>query len=89
MKKFGKLIVRGIEILWEDILAQFKMVCYIVTIIFFLFGIVAAFTGAPGLGIFLIILNVVLFLLIRKLDKASQKKEEEEFDEMVRRNRGE
>jgi hypothetical protein len=38
---------------------------------------------------FLIGLNALLFLLLRKLDKASDKKFEKEFEEMVRKNREE
>ena len=38
---------------------------------------------------FLIGLNALLFLLLRKLDKVSDKKFEKEFEEMVRKNREE
>lgn len=75
--------------LLEDFLIQFRAILYILFVIFFIFGIVAAFTGAAGLGIFLIVLNAVLFFLLRRLDKKAAKKEDQEFEEMVKRNRGE
>lgn len=89
MKKILAKIWEGILILWEDFLIGLKMVFYILLIIFFIFGIIALFSGAPGLGIFLIVLNALLFLLLRKLNKASDKKFEKEFEEMVRKNREE
>lgn len=89
MRKILAKLWQGLCILWEDALTFLKMLFYVLVIIFFIFGIFALFTGGPELGIVLIIINALLFLLLRKLDKTADKKFEKEFEEMVRKNKEE
>ena len=86
MKELIAMLWRGIVTLWEDCLFFFRLVLYTVVIIFLIIGVMAAFTGAPGLGIFLIVLNALVLLFMRKLDKAANENFDKEFQEMVRKN---
>ena len=86
MKKLLAMIWKGIVILWEDYLLFLRAILYIVVIIFLILGVIAVFAGEPGLGIFLIVLNALLLLLMRKLDKAADAKFDRDFQEMVRQN---
>lgn len=74
---------------WRNLFGGMKMILYGLVIIFFVIGIIALIGGAIGLGVVLIILNGFLFLLFRRLDKNADEKFEREFDEMVKKNRGE
>lgn len=86
MKKLLAMMWKGIVTLWEDYLLFLRLVLYTVVIIFLILGLMAAFTGAPELGIFLIVLNALLLLLMRKLDKAADADFDKDFQEMVRQN---
>ena len=86
MKELIAMMWRGIVTLWEDCLLFFHLILYTVVIIFLIIGVMAAFTGAPGLGIFLIVLNALFLLLMRKLDKAANENFDKELQEMVRKN---
>jgi sensor histidine kinase YesM len=89
MKKILAVLWRGIVILWENYLLRLRFAFYILVIMFLLFGVVAAFTGGPGLGIFLVVVNGLFLLLMRMLDKAADAQFDKEFQEMVRKNRKE
>ena len=49
-------------------------------------GAAASFTGAPAPGIFLLVLNVLLLFLMRKLGRAAFADFDKDFQEMVRKN---
>ncbi|MCC6094046.1 MAG: hypothetical protein LIV24_03330 [Eubacterium sp.] len=89
MKKVLKKVWQAICILWENVVISLKMLFYVLVIIFFLFGIIALFSGGPELGIVLIVVNFFLFILLRKLEHMSDQKFEKEFEELTRRNREE
>lgn len=89
MKNVLKKLWQALCILWEDVMIGLKILFYVLVIIFFLFGVIALFSGGPELGIVLIIVNFFLFLLLRKLDHVADLKFEEEFKEITRRNREE
>ncbi|MGI6056189.1 MAG: hypothetical protein ACOYBD_04320 [Bilifractor sp.] len=89
MKKVLKNLWQAVCTLWEDVMIGLKMLFYVLVIIFFLIGVIALFSGGTGPGVVLIIINFLLFLLLRKLDKIADRKFEEEFEEFTRRNREE
>ena len=86
MKKYLSMLWDGIVILWEDYLLYLRFVLYAVVIIFLIIGAAAAFTGALGLGIFLIAFNAFLLLLMLKLSRSADADFEKDFQEMVRKN---
>lgn len=87
MKRMLAAIWKGIVILWEDCLLCLHYVFCVIVVLFLIFGVIAAFTGGPELGIFLIAVNVLLLLLMRKLDQAADAECDRDFQEMVRKNR--
>ena len=87
MEKAWKTIKWAVVTLWEDYMMAVRVVCYILVIIFLIFGVIALFTGGAGLGIFLIVLNGLLLLLMRRLDRISEEQFERDFQEMVQKNR--
>ena len=89
MKKVLKNLWQAVCTLWEDVMIGLKMFFYVLVIIFFLIGVIALFSGGPEPGVVLIIVNFLLFLLLRKLDHVADQKFEEEFEEFTRRNREE
>ena len=89
MKKALKQLWQAVCVLWEDIVIGLKIFFYVLVILFFLIGLLALFSGGPELGVILIVVNLGLFLLLRKLDHVADQKFEEEFQEMTRRNREE
>ncbi|MDY2837714.1 MAG: hypothetical protein SOT60_07245 [Bilifractor sp.] len=89
MKKVLKKLWQTACILWEDVMIGLKMLFYVLVILLFLLGVIALFSGGSELGVVLIIVNFLLFLLLRKLDHVADRKFEEEFKEFTRRNREE
>lgn len=86
MNKFLATIWKELVILWEDSLIFLRCVLYTVVIIFLMIGAAATFTGAPAPGIFLLVLNVLLLFLMRKLGRAAFADFDKDFQEMVRKN---
>ncbi len=87
--KNKKMVKRGLADLWGNLVLSLKVTFYVVAIIFFAIGVAALFLGGIGIGIFLMAFNAFLLVLFRRLDKKVNSNFDQEFDEMVRRNRGE
>lgn len=87
--KNQKMVKRGLADLWSNCVLSLKVTFYIVAVIFFAIGVAALFMGGIGIGIFLMAFNVFLLVLFRRLDKKASRDFDQEFEEMVRRNRGE
>lgn len=86
MKKLPAAIWDELLHIWEDYLHYLHAVMYVVVVIFLILGVMAAFTGAPELGIFLIVLNALILVLMIRLDKAADADFDKDFQEMVRQN---
>lgn len=80
---------KSLSDIWRNCVLSLKLMLYCLAIVFFVIGILALFGGAIGLGIFLMTVNVFLMLFFRWMDKKANRNFDQEFDEMVRRNRGE
>ena len=77
-----------IQTVVEACLLRLRAVLYTLFVVFFCIGVYALFTGGAGFGVFLIILNTLLFVLLRKADRHVSQRDDKEFEEMIRRNRG-
>lgn len=87
-KKQGKLD-SGLADLWRNCVLGLKFFFYGIAIVFFIIGVAALFWGGIGIGIFLMALNAFLICMFFRLDRKTNRKFDREFDEMVKKNKGE
>lgn len=83
------IVSKSLSDIWRNCVLGVKVTVYGLAIVFFVIGILALFGDAIGLGVFLIVVNVLLILFFRWLDRKADRNFDQEFEEMVRRNREE
>lgn len=82
-------LMRGLNDLWRNCFLSLKITIYALVIVFLVVGVVFVFIGAVLPGILLALVNLLIFLFLRRMDGNADKKFDHEFNEMVRRNKGE
>lgn len=86
-KKSG--FMAAAEDFWTNCALSIRNTFCIVAVIFFVLGAIALLEGVVLGGIVLMAVNALLILLMFKLNKKADSRFDKEFDEMVRRNKGE
>lgn len=81
--------MRILEDIWVNSFLGLKVTLYVIVILFFIIGIYALCNDGVIPGIVLMLVNALLFILFRKLDKKNAEKFERDFEEMIQRNRNE
>lgn len=81
--------MRILEDIWVNSFLGLKVTLYVIVILFFIIGIYALCNDGVIPGIVMMIVNALLFILFRKLDKKNAEKFDQDFEEMIQRNRNE